>query len=161
MSEKLNAITSDIIAAYTNLTNRNADWVEQLSLGDFIELRKQAVFELEKNISPTKENSSKSKRKPKSTETIVEKPKVLDIEKPTKTNVKEVVEKPTKKVSETIKEPPKPKVEEPLKQTIVEPPKIENSKPEPKVETQQTSQNVPYDKKHDQEELDLFNRLKD
>lgn len=176
MNNRINELTNDIVNAYAALTNRDSDWVEQLSIQDFVEIRKEAILELEKNIKPnisTKSNKKEKqiiKKTPKEQEEQIEQNTLVvdsskKIEKPIK-EIKEPIKNNEKKENNEIK--PKasvPQVQE--KDKIVEKETIVEKKEEKnmnEIKNNNATIKQPqkeFDAKHDQEELDLFNRLKD
>lgn len=145
-------ITLDIANSYATLTNRDSNWVNHLSISEFVEIRRQAMFEIEKNFS----SSNLEKTMPKEDKELFKKDTKQIIET---NNTKSIEQKPIKKIPEQT-----PKEE---KNKEIVPKEVEKEIKENKIETiieeEQTSIEEPkvYDKKHDQEELDLFNRLKD
>ena len=150
-------ITLDIANSYATLTNRDSNWVNHLSISEFVEIRRQAMFEIEKNFS----SSNLEKTMLKEDKELLKKDTKQIIET---NNTKSIEQKPIEKIPEQTPKEEKNKeiVSKEVKKEIkVE--EIKENKIETIIEEETTSIEEPkvYDKKHDQEELDLFNRLKD
>ena len=143
----LDDITLDIANSYATLTNRDSNWVNHLSISEFVEIRKQAMYEIEKNFS----SSNLEKIKPKKDKELLKNDNKQIVET---NHTKSIEQTPIKKTQEIVsKEEKETKVEE-IKENKIEQIVEEDEqtpKEEPKV----------YDKRHDQEELDLFSKLKD
>ena len=153
----LDDITLDIANSYATLTNRDSNWVNHLSISEFVEIRRQAIFEIEKNFS----SSNLEKTKPKENKELFKNDNKQIVET---NHTKSIEQKPIKKTQEQTPKEEKNKefVSKEEKETKVE--EIKENKIEQIVEKdEKTTKEEPkvYDKKHDQEELDLFSRLKD
>ena len=153
----LDDITLDIANSYATLTNRDSNWVNHLSISEFVEIRRQAIFEIEKNFS----SSNLEKTKPKEDKELLKNDNKQIVET---NHTKSIEQTPIKKTQEQTPKEEKNKeiVSKEEKEIKVE--EIKENKIEQIVEEdEKTTKEEPkvYDKRHDQEELDLFSRLKD